>query len=147
MTGGAISGAASAVRPPRLSPAMRARFVGEVLAAYVPMYRRMRATSLEATVAAARAVPPGAARPPGHGDALLAMRLGHITSRTLRPLPTDTRCLVRSLVLVRMLARRSLHGTLVIGVRRDERFAAHAWVEHEGRPVLPDGDYERLLEL
>jgi Transglutaminase-like superfamily len=54
---------------------------------------------------------------------------------------------MRSLVLVSLLARRSLPATLVIGVLPGERFAAHAWVELSGRPLLPAGDYERLVEL
>lgn len=46
------------------------------------------------------------------------------------------KCLPRSLVLWRMLARRGIPSELCIGVRHDERgFRAHAWVEHAGRPL------------
>jgi hypothetical protein len=37
---------------------------------------------------------------------------------------------------------------LIIGVRSEPSFAAHAWVEQSGRPVLPtDETYRRLVEL
>ncbi|MDQ3569707.1 MAG: lasso peptide biosynthesis B2 protein [Actinomycetota bacterium] len=98
------------------------------------------------------------AHPPGPGDVALldlesahlsGLRLGRAVSRTLRLLPTDSRCLVRSLVLTALLARRGLSSLLVIGVRSDPEFAAHAWVEHAGRPLLPPGEetFQRLLEL
>ncbi len=47
-----------------------------------------------------------------------------------------------------MLDRRGIEQTVVIAVQ-PQPFSAHAWVEVEGQPVLPDGDpgYERLLEL
>ena len=63
--------------------------------------------------------------------------------------PTDARCLARSLTLTRLLARRGLPGTVVIGVRNEPEFAAHAWVELEGAPLLPDGgaEFTRLTEV
>jgi hypothetical protein len=78
---------------------------------------------------------------------LVALRLGRVVGRTLKLLPTDSRCLIQSLVLTRMLAKRSIASTLVIGVRKDPAFEAHAWVEHEGQPVLPPGRFTRLMEL
>jgi len=78
---------------------------------------------------------------------LNAVRLGHAVERTLAPLPTDSRCLIRSLVTTRLLARRGISSSLVLGVRPGEELKAHAWVEQEGRPVLDAGDYERLTEL
>ena len=77
----------------------------------------------------------------------MALRLGRAVVKTLRLLPTDSRCLIRSLVLSRILSRRAIPHTLVIGVRNDPEFMAHAWVEHEGYPVLPAGNYTRLTEL
>jgi hypothetical protein len=64
------------------------------------------------------------------------------------PLPTDSRCLFSSLTVMCMLDRRGIEQTVVIAVR-PRPFSAHAWVEVDGKPVLPDGDpgYERLLEL
>lgn len=78
-----------------------------------------------------------------------AARLGKVVLRTLALLPTDTRCLVRSLVLTGLLARRGISSKIVIGVAPGAKFRAHAWVEHAGYPVLPSGagEYERLLEL
>lgn len=81
-------------------------------------------------------------------------RLGHVVGRTLGWLPFDSRCLVRSLVLTRMLSRRGIDSVLVIGVKVQPSFSAHAWVESEGRPLLPPLDYSdgsaqssRLVEL
>jgi hypothetical protein len=63
--------------------------------------------------------------------------------------PGDTRCLARSLVLTRLLARRGIPAKLVIGARGGPDFLAHAWVEHSGEPVLSpgDGSFGRLVEL
>jgi hypothetical protein len=75
-------------------------------------------------------------------------RLGQAVIKALRPLPTDSRCLMRSLTLLTVLERRTLSPTLVIAVRPDP-FAAHAWIELEGFPLLPAADpgYERITEL
>jgi hypothetical protein len=85
----------------------------------------------------------------GHDDDLDGRRLGNAVGRTLRVLPTDSRCLMRSLVLSSLLARRRIASSLVIGVRSAPSFAAHAWVEHDGEPLLPDGEehYLRMVEL
>jgi hypothetical protein len=40
-----------------------------------------------------------------------------------------------------------MEGRLVIGVQTGSSFTAHAWVEHDDRPILPAGDYIRLHEL
>jgi hypothetical protein len=78
-----------------------------------------------------------------------ARRYGHIVTRTLAPLPADTRCLMRSLVLTRVLARRGIESRLVIGVHPGERFAAHAWLERDGAALLPAGgsDFDELVTL
>jgi hypothetical protein len=80
---------------------------------------------------------------------LLGQRLGQAVARTMRYLPGDTRCLTQSLVLIRMLARRGLGGTLVIGVTPDGGFSAHAWVELSGVALLPPREdvFSRLAEL
>lgn len=45
-------------------------------------------------------------------------------------------CLRRSFVLQRMLHKAGLQADLRIGVRKASgRLTAHAWVEHEGRPI------------
>jgi hypothetical protein len=80
---------------------------------------------------------------------VVALRMGHAVSRTLPMLPTDSRCLMRSLVLTSVLARRGVPSRVVIGVQAGDEFGAHAWVEHEGEPVLPTSqdEYARLLEV
>jgi hypothetical protein len=80
---------------------------------------------------------------------LAAVRLGRAVTRTLPLLPTDSRCLMRSLVLTSLLARRGVPSRVVIGVQAGTKFAAHAWVEHDGEPVLPASRdvYGRLLEV
>lgn len=77
----------------------------------------------------------------------IGLRLGQPVRRTLDPLPFDSRCFMRSLVLLRMLARRGVLCQLVIGVRPGRSFEAHAWIEHEGLPLLPTLDYEALTVL
>ena len=77
------------------------------------------------------------------------LRLGRAVMRSLRLLPTDSRCLMRSLVLTGLLARRGIGSSLIIGVQSEPEFAAHAWVELGGQPLLPPGDTSlgRLTEL
>jgi hypothetical protein len=73
------------------------------------------------------------------GDLLRdGLRLGRAVRLTLRLLPGDTRCLVSSLVLARLLARRGIPFALVIGVDTEGEFEAHAWIEHAGWALLPD---------
>jgi hypothetical protein len=75
-------------------------------------------------------------------------RLGRAVARTLALLPFDSRCLVRSLVLTRLLASRGIESVLVIGVRVDPAFSAHAWVESGGRALLEPLDRaSRLVEI
>jgi hypothetical protein len=76
-------------------------------------------------------------------------RLARAVQRILRRLPGDSRCLMESLVLTRLLARRGRNSRLVIGVSPAGGFSAHAWVEREGVPLLPTDEREfgRLAEL
>jgi hypothetical protein len=76
------------------------------------------------------------------------LRLGRVATHVLGILPHDPRCLTTSLVLTALLARRGIPAKLVIGVRADP-FAAHAWVEHRGRPLIPPATapFQRLLEV
>jgi hypothetical protein len=80
---------------------------------------------------------------------LTGVRLGRAVGRTLGALPADSRCLVRSLVLVDMLSRRGIEASFVLGVRAGPDFEGHAWVEKNGIALLPpyEGEYERLVEL
>jgi len=80
---------------------------------------------------------------------LVGVRLGRAVERPSRRLPTDSRCLIKSLVLTRLLARRGIRADLVIGVRREDGLQAHAWLEKDGVALIDDGGgaYERLTEL
>lgn len=80
---------------------------------------------------------------------LRSLLFGRAVNRVLTALPTDSRCLMQSLVLTAMFARRGIYSSVVIGVRPDPAFAAHAWVEVDGRPILPsdEANYRRLVEI
>jgi len=68
--------------------------------------------------------------------------------RMLRLLPVDSRCLVRAVVLTRMLSSRGIECSFVLGIRMKPEFAAHAWVERNGIPLLPtDVTFHRLVEI
>ena len=135
--------------PGRLSLRDKASLAAEILVAYVAVRRQLRRSDFRSVVSSLRDVPPG--RPaagvadPAHAGA----RLGRAVVRTLRPLPADSRCLVRALVLTRLLARRGIPSSVVLGVRGGGEFEAHAWVEYGEIPLLaPAGPgYQRLVEL
>lgn len=80
---------------------------------------------------------------------LTRVQLGGAVTRVLSLLPTDSRCLVRSLVLLALLERRGVGSTLVIGVGVEPEFVAHAWIECDGEALLPSGGgtYARLTEI
>ena len=129
----------------RMPAGLRARIALEIVATYGEVRVRMLRGDVRQVVADLR------------GDAVdlhpplvahrIGRRLGQPVRRTLDPLPWDSRCLMRSLVLLGMLARRGVVCDLVIGVRSGETFAAHAWVEHGGHPLLPTLGYEPLTTL
>ena len=128
----------------------KVRLAGEIVADYVRARWLLRRSGLPGAVAALRAHPAAGEDGSGAADARVSgLRLGRAVGRTLGALPADSRCLVRSLVLTGLLARRGLSSTLVIGVRPDPEFAAHAWVECAGEPLLyaGEGTYGRLAEI
>lgn len=126
----------------------RGRLAAEIVAAYLWAWWELRRAPITTAVKRLRA-----RRTPLSAEASDGLReakhLGHAVVRTLTFLPGDTRCLRRSLVLVQLLARRGISSELVIGTRTDPEFLAHAWVEHDGQPVLPPGDdsFGRLVAL
>ena len=131
-----------------MPPLKRARLVGEVLATYRRARRLMRNADLPTALRELRAHESSAGPEPA--DSLfVAARLSRAVTLVLARLPTDKRCLIRSLVLSSMLARRQIPASLVLGVRPEasEPFLAHAWVEHAGVPLIPDEGYNRLHEL
>ena len=128
-----------------MSPLSKARLASEILGSYVRVRRALRRDSLPAVVSELRI--------PAENDSaeVDGRRLARAVVRTLEPLPLDSRCLMRSLVLLRVLASRGVIGELVIAVRPEEqdRLNAHAWVEVAGQPLLaPAGaDHGRLVTL
>jgi hypothetical protein len=75
------------------------------------------------------------------------LRIARAAVLVLRLLPTDTRCLMRSLVVLGLLARRGRTATLVIGVEPGRAFRAHSWLERGGHPILPPEGFPRLVVL
>ncbi len=65
-----------------------------------------------------------------------------------RRLP-GTRCLARALALETVLRQAGISSELRIGVAKasGSTLAAHAWVECEGRPFLPDEDLGNYVTL
>lgn len=121
----------------------------EIIDSYVRVRVWLLRMDLPAVVAATRAVGQPVPAEVELRQQAIGYRLGHVVGRTLSKLPADSRCLVRSLVLSRLLARRGIPATFVIGVKLEPEFEAHAWVESGGTPLLPPGEMAggRLLEL
>jgi hypothetical protein len=124
----------------------RLRLAVEVLLTYVPLLRLLRRNDPRAMVAGARSTRRRITIPPEQHHET-AVRLGAVTNHVLSRMPTDKRCLIRSLVLLRLLANRSIDADLVIGVRNDAGFEAHAWVEYDDHPVLPQRGFHELTTL
>lgn len=145
---GAAAGFTAERRPRggRLSHSARTRLALEIIVAYARSRRALRHAPIEEVVAGLRSHSP---RAPVADSLEQARSLGWVVARVLAHVPGDTRCLVRSLVLTRLLASRGIQAKLIIGARTTPEFLAHAWVEHDGTPVLDpgDGSYGRLVEL
>ncbi len=121
----------------------------EILRDYARVRRLLRRSDLPTTVATLRAPRPSTRGLEGRRAQAAGARLGRSVGRALGLLPFDSRCLVRSLVLTSMLARRGIPGTLVIAVGVEPAFRAHAWVESDGVALLPplEESYHRLVEM
>jgi len=133
--------------PRRLRPSVKASLAVEILATYVRVRRALRTTDIRTVIAGLRRGVVGAT--PGPDDLAVATRLGRAVARVLAPIPARSRCLVQSLVLTRMLARRGIDSALVIGVAPGSSFAAHAWVEAQSVRLLPaeGGVFSPLVRL
>ena len=129
-----------------MKPTARLALAGEILATYARVRWSLRRHDLRTVLLGLRS--PTAARGADQPVAT-GRRLGRAVGRTLALLPTDSRCLMQSLVLTKLLARRGIDTRLVIAVRPGERFAAHAWVEHDDEALLPAGApaFEQLVTL
>ena len=131
----------------RLTVLERASVVGEIVVTYARVRWQVRRRDLPSAVAVLRTTRHRGRRPP-----LLAgedRRLAAAAERVLARLPGDSRCLTRSLVVLTMLARRGIEVRLVLAARPTPTFAAHAWVERAGHPLLPTRGFgdARLTEL
>ena len=79
---------------------------------------------------------------------LPATRIAWLVEKAGQYCPAGTSCLKEVLVLSRLLARRGVATTLRIGVgRQADAFAAHAWLEQDGRVILGDGDIDAYTPL
>jgi hypothetical protein len=144
---------AVAAPPARLGIASKARLAAEIVLTYARARRLVKRQTLPRTVELLRTRTTRAAGPlPLPDGARDGVRLGAAVVRTLEALPVDSRCLMRSLVLLTLLQRRGTPVQLVIAARPahdDTPFEAHAWVELDGRPLLAPAadDHGRLLTL
>lgn len=125
----------------------RVRLTVEIVREYVHARRAMRQGDVRRALVVLRRPRIEPNRDSVSHDA--ARRMGHAVERVSALLPSKSRCLMQSLVLTTMLARRGTPTRLVIGVRPGEEFGAHAWVELDGTPLLPPGgtQFTRLVEL
>jgi len=133
----------------RFSSLEKARLAGEIIASYILVRRRLRRLEFSHAVASIKGGTAPAPETISSEAALLGVRLGVIIERVFRVIPGDTRCLTRSLVLLRMLSCRGIGASVVLGVRTSPEFGAHAWVEHAGQPLLPpiESSGQQLLVL
>jgi hypothetical protein len=134
---------------PRLSIVQRLALAMEIVRAYLAVRALSSRRKLPSVVGALREAPAvgGLPLPDPRVDGI---RLGRAVVRALVLTPGGTKCLMRSLVLTRLLARRGVvDGELIIAVQPGPAVLdAHAWIELDGRALLPPGDgHERLLVL
>jgi Transglutaminase-like superfamily len=135
--------------PPRFSWQEKSGLTIEIVATYTRVRWGLRRRNLPTVVASLRARPLDRCRPEVALDPGSAWAYANAVVKVLRLLPTDSRCLVRSLVLLALLAKRGIETDLVIGVLAEPQFAAHAWLEQGGVPLLKPGRASegRLVEL
>jgi hypothetical protein len=134
---------------PRLGPGQRLALGAEIVRAYLAVRRLNSRRKLPAVVVELRQAPV-AGDLPLPDPRVDGIRLGRAVMRALVLTPGGTKCLMRSLVLLRLLARRGVtDAELIIAVQPGPAVLdAHAWIELAGRALLPPGDgHERLLVL
>jgi len=134
---------------PRLRLGQRLTLGAEIVRAYLTVRRLSSRRTLPDVVLALRDV--AALRGlPLPDPCVDGVRLGRAVMRALVLTPGGTKCLMQSLVLLRLLARRGIgDAELIIAVQPGPAVLdAHAWVELSGRALLPPGaGHERLLTL
>jgi Transglutaminase-like superfamily len=148
-----MTSSALRVTPQRPVPRrLKAVLAAEILIVYVRVRWLLRRQDIRSIVTSGRVSSPRRAsglETGSQADRVVAVRLGGAVRRTLNVLPADSRCLMQSLVLSRLLSARAISSTVVIAARSEPRFDAHAWVEHGGLPVLPPRGFDelRLVEI
>jgi hypothetical protein len=140
-----VTGTDALLGSDRVGVRARIAFIAEVLGTYAHVRRLLAGHGITEVVGRLRDGTPD--RLDHETACRLAERLYRPVRRTLRPLPFDTRCLMRSLVLLAMLARRGAHCQLVLAAEARQGFAAHAWISHAGRPILPTLGYAPLTAI
>ena len=81
------------------------------------------------------------ARPSASPPSVSAAHLARLAAIAARRGPFGGTCLVRALALQWSLARHGIDSELRVGVRKiDGRLDAHAWLEHDGVPLMEAGD-------
>lgn len=131
-----------------MRPRHRLALIAEIVATYVPFVWALRRRGLTSLLASARRQGRRRIVVPESERDEVAVRLATIVGHVMDRLPFDNRCLMRSLVLIRLLARRSIEDAeLVIGAQVEGGFAAHAWVEYAGEALLPPLSYLPLARL
>jgi hypothetical protein len=123
--------------------AERLSLVAEILVTYVLVRWQVRRHDLPAAVAALRE---GRRLPVVRRE---PRRLAAAAERVVARIPGDSRCLMRSLVVLTMLARRGVDARLILAAHPTPEFAAHAWVERNGDALLPTRGFgdARMAEL
>ncbi|HEX2044595.1 MAG TPA: lasso peptide biosynthesis B2 protein [Gaiellaceae bacterium] len=126
----------------RLAPAAKLRLALRIWVRYVAVRRIVRRVPLPEMVAELE--PPRRKATPRHPPA----RLSRAVHRCLRLGGREATCLVRSLVLFRLLREQNDPAELVIGLapRGSDPFA-HAWVELNGHDVGPPPGRGRTAPL
>ena len=114
----------------------------EIVAEYGRVSWLLRRRGLARTLEILRGARRLRAARPGPDQRRRALGVARVATRGLAALPVvQSTCLTRSLVVTGMLARRGIPTSLTISVSSPEDFAAHAWVEWEGEPLLDPGDH------
>jgi hypothetical protein len=133
-----------------LGRAAKMLLAAEIVGVYVPTRARMVCHRLRLAEQLDAAQSPNPSDEFSRGQRTAeAIRLGSAVARTLDLIPIDSSCLTRSVILARLLSRRGIESSLVIGVSDEDSFTAHAWIEHRGMPLLDPGPdaLTRLTQL
>ena len=112
---------------------LRASLAIEILVTFVSVRVTMREPDIRRTLERLRN---GGHAPARATDLQVALQLANAVNRVLAFVPRRSRCLVQSLVLTKMLARRGISSSLVIAVAPGPQLEAHAWVESGHVPLL-----------